>query len=230
MIFLQPRPSISVRTTSNPPSRSCDSICHCAMVGAANQRRPRLTSSIAAIPPRTSPQRTLLDLFGSATPERFVHRLRFSTVGRTGDSFPVFSPPSAHGSIGSGSAIVPREGMPPAEFLLRKTDLRLIAPLMELIFFPVGILFVVLLSVLAFGLWIWALVDCAVNESSEGNDKIVWILIIVFANWIGALLYLIVRRPRRIQEQRHSSILPPAQRHRPDADNPPPPQEPPSGH
>ena len=49
------------------------------------------------------------------------------------------------------------------------------------------------------GLWIWMLVDCASNEPSEGNDKIVWILIIVFTHWIGALIYLLARRPTRIE-------------------------------
>jgi hypothetical protein len=38
------------------------------------------------------------------------------------------------------------------------------------------------------------------NEPSEGNDKVIWILIIVLTNWIGALIYLLVRRPKRIQE------------------------------
>jgi hypothetical protein len=47
-------------------------------------------------------------------------------------------------------------------------------------------------------LWLWMLVDCAMNEPSEGNDKIVWILIIVFTGWIGALIYLFFRRPRRM--------------------------------
>lgn len=48
--------------------------------------------------------------------------------------------------------------------------------------------------------WIWALVDCLRNESSQGNDKIVWALVIVVLHWLGGLLYLIVRRPKRIQE------------------------------
>ena len=46
-------------------------------------------------------------------------------------------------------------------------------------------------------LWIWMIIDCATNEPPEGNEKIVWILIIVFTHWIGALIYLIVRRPER---------------------------------
>jgi hypothetical protein len=70
------------------------------------------------------------------------------------------------------------------------------------IMLPGGFEIVILLPMLALGLgafilWIWALVDCISNEPSEGNDKIIWILVIVLANWIGALIYLIVRRPQR---------------------------------
>ena len=49
-------------------------------------------------------------------------------------------------------------------------------------------------------LWIWMLVDCATNEPSEGNEKVVWILVIVFTHLIGALIYLLARRPARIRE------------------------------
>jgi hypothetical protein len=45
--------------------------------------------------------------------------------------------------------------------------------------------------------WIWMLVDCATKEPSTGNDKIIWVLIIVFTHWIGALIYFLVRRPER---------------------------------
>lgn len=48
--------------------------------------------------------------------------------------------------------------------------------------------------------WIWMIVDCAYNEKSEGNDKLIWILIILLTHWIGALIYLLVRRPKRKQE------------------------------
>ena len=49
-------------------------------------------------------------------------------------------------------------------------------------------------------LWIWMIVDCATKEPSEGNDKIIWILIIILTHWIGALIYLLVRRPQRIKQ------------------------------
>jgi len=48
--------------------------------------------------------------------------------------------------------------------------------------------------------WIWSIVDCATKEPSEGNDKLIWILIIVLTGWIGSLIYLLVRRPQRIKE------------------------------
>jgi hypothetical protein len=48
--------------------------------------------------------------------------------------------------------------------------------------------------------WIWMLVDCATKEPSQSNDKIVWILVILFTHFIGALIYFLVRRPERIRE------------------------------
>jgi hypothetical protein len=66
---------------------------------------------------------------------------------------------------------------------------------------PLLILFPILLVGLALVVfWIWMLVDCATKEPSQGNDKIVWILIIVFTHWIGALIYFLVRRPQRKKE------------------------------
>ncbi len=51
-------------------------------------------------------------------------------------------------------------------------------------------------------LCIWMLVDCATKETDQGNTKIVWILIIIFSHWFGALIYLPARRPQRLKELR----------------------------
>ena len=48
--------------------------------------------------------------------------------------------------------------------------------------------------------WIKMIVECATKEPNQGNEKIVWILIIVFAHWLGALIYYFVRRPQRIAQ------------------------------
>jgi hypothetical protein len=48
--------------------------------------------------------------------------------------------------------------------------------------------------------WIRMLIECATREPDEGNEKIIWILIIVLAGWVGALIYYFVRRPKRMAE------------------------------
>jgi hypothetical protein len=67
----------------------------------------------------------------------------------------------------------------------------------------IGVLRFLVLGVLGIGaiiLWIWMLVECATKERTEGNDKLIWILVIVLAGWIGALIYLLARRPKRIEQ------------------------------
>jgi hypothetical protein len=56
------------------------------------------------------------------------------------------------------------------------------------------------LALVGFVFWLWMLVDCATKESNEGNTKVVWILIILFANLVGAVVYWLVRRPQRYAE------------------------------
>jgi len=66
-----------------------------------------------------------------------------------------------------------------------------------------GFLMMLIFAALAIGamvLWVWAIVDCATKEPSEGNDKIIWILVIVFTHWLGAILYVLIRRPERIRK------------------------------
>ena len=58
------------------------------------------------------------------------------------------------------------------------------------------------LAVGCFAFWVWSLVDCINNESSSGNDKIVWILLILFLGIIGTLLYMFIRRPQRLSNVR----------------------------
>ncbi len=47
--------------------------------------------------------------------------------------------------------------------------------------------------------WIWAIIDCVTKEPSEGNDKIIWFLLILFTTIIGALIYYLIRRPERMR-------------------------------
>jgi len=62
----------------------------------------------------------------------------------------------------------------------------------------IGILIVlaILLAVtLVIGLvvfWIWMIVDCAKRNFKKDSDKIIWILVIIFVQVIGAYIYYFV--------------------------------------
>ncbi len=54
-----------------------------------------------------------------------------------------------------------------------------------------------ILGLLATIFWIWMIIDCATHERNS-TDKIIWILIIIFTHFIGALIYCFVRKQGRV--------------------------------
>jgi len=59
-----------------------------------------------------------------------------------------------------------------------------------------GFLFICFMGLIGLAItafWIWMIVDCATKEE-EGSNKIVWILVVVLLGWLGALIYLFVRK------------------------------------
>ena len=62
----------------------------------------------------------------------------------------------------------------------------------------VAIMLIIFMAMTVF--WLWMLVDCVTKETNEGNERLVWIIIIVFTHFIGALIYYFLRRPKRRQE------------------------------
>ena len=66
----------------------------------------------------------------------------------------------------------------------------------------VGLLGVLVLAVgaLATAFWIWMLIDCVTKETDEGNNRLIWVLIIIFLQAIGAAVYYFVRRRPRLAE------------------------------
>ena len=55
-------------------------------------------------------------------------------------------------------------------------------------------------AILGAAFWIWMIIDCANNEPSEGNDKVIWILVVVLTGIIGAAIYYFARRPERMSK------------------------------
>ena len=56
-----------------------------------------------------------------------------------------------------------------------------------------------LLSLGSLVLWICVLVDVLRNETDENNQRLIWGLVVGFTYVIGAVLYLIIRRPERLK-------------------------------
>ncbi len=62
----------------------------------------------------------------------------------------------------------------------------------SILFFLVIFLVITFVSLISIGgtiLWIFMLIDCARREFKNSNDKLLWILIIVLAGFIGAVVY-----------------------------------------
>ena len=57
----------------------------------------------------------------------------------------------------------------------------------------------ILFSIATMAFWIWMLVDCLTKVRSDGNDKLIWALVIIFAHGLGALIYFFVQRPKNIK-------------------------------
>lgn len=69
-------------------------------------------------------------------------------------------------------------------------------------FFFIILLFIYVSS---FIFWICALIDCLKKETDEGNTRLIWTIVIILTYIIGAFLYYIIRRPKRIQSLGYAS-------------------------
>jgi hypothetical protein len=56
---------------------------------------------------------------------------------------------------------------------------------------------VIWLALTAF--WVWMILEAASKEPREGNERLIWIIIMVFVPYFGAIAYYLVRRPARIR-------------------------------
>jgi hypothetical protein len=63
--------------------------------------------------------------------------------------------------------------------------------------FATGIALVFLLFViLAFVFWIMMLIDCIQNPRLSSNERIVWVLVVIFLHGLGALIYFLAGRKK----------------------------------
>ena len=56
------------------------------------------------------------------------------------------------------------------------------------------VIFVVAISLLSTAFWIWMTVDCIMNKRLSDMQKALWVVLILFTHFIGALIYFFAGR------------------------------------
>jgi Phospholipase_D-nuclease N-terminal len=59
------------------------------------------------------------------------------------------------------------------------------------------VLFLAPLALLTFAFWIWMLVHAITNDGLTDIEKLIWVIVILFTHFIGAIIYFFVGRPKR---------------------------------
>ena len=65
-----------------------------------------------------------------------------------------------------------------------------------------ALFFIFMMVLLAF--WVWMIVDVAKYEK---ENTVAWVLVVVLAQVVGAIIYYFVRRRKRIKKNKISSVL-----------------------
>ncbi len=58
------------------------------------------------------------------------------------------------------------------------------------------LLFLFPFTLALFAFWIWMLIHAIQNRGLTDSERIVWVLVIIFLHALGALLYLLIGRPK----------------------------------
>lgn len=67
----------------------------------------------------------------------------------------------------------------------------------DIIFWPIKAAWMsvqFLIGVILFAFWIWMIIDCIKRKFKNDGEKIIWIILIIFTFWIGAIAYYIAVR------------------------------------
>ncbi len=59
-------------------------------------------------------------------------------------------------------------------------------------------IFAIVFLIAASIFWLWMLIDALANPRLQPIEKLVWVLVIFFLHFIGALVYFVVGRQQRV--------------------------------
>jgi len=66
------------------------------------------------------------------------------------------------------------------------------------LFTGIGLLIGIFIFLAVCFLWIIALIDI-LRSNFQGNNKLVWVLVVIFFPFLGSILYFIIGRSRKIK-------------------------------
>ena len=69
-----------------------------------------------------------------------------------------------------------------------------------------GLMFLAMLALMA--LWVWMLVDVIKRDFPQPNEKTMWVLVVILAGWIGAIIYYFMIK-RKSDLAAKAGVLPP---------------------
>jgi hypothetical protein len=52
------------------------------------------------------------------------------------------------------------------------------------------------IGLLVFAFWIWMLIHAITNKGLSDTEKIIWVLVVIFLHFIGAIIYFFLGKPR----------------------------------
>ena len=55
----------------------------------------------------------------------------------------------------------------------------------------------ILLLIAASLFWIWMLVDAIINPALKDTEKLIWVAVVLFTHFLGAILYFLLVRAQR---------------------------------
>ncbi|WP_194975721.1 PLD nuclease N-terminal domain-containing protein [Aquiflexum lacus] len=55
-------------------------------------------------------------------------------------------------------------------------------------------------------LWIWALIDLLKSDFKNPNMKLIWAVVVVFANPIGPFIYFIISKGQKINQRKYFNL------------------------
>jgi len=64
------------------------------------------------------------------------------------------------------------------------------------IFGLLAILVMAAIGLALFAFWIWMLIHAITNKGLTDTEKIIWVLVVLFLHFLGALIYFFVGRPK----------------------------------